>query len=318
MRNRTCFALVIALCPQLACSVGKITGEIDGDLVPAFTSGLVFEASAATPEEDYIAVAAFYTFSNACELVAQQMDARADAVTDIGAAENENDVEKAIDTVKDFEAANLPDDYWAAYVALAGDNENDIEDSFDIEEDPAGVVVCHHTGAVDVERDDFLAAVLPAFAEPFANDSNRDCFEASEGDVRVSIYEESKSISLVSESELVDDEGDDAGEIELGAVASYCAQTESAIEGLLEELNDAADAQSDAPSAPAPGGDAGCQFTNDGECDEPEGLGLCAEGTDVSDCASVSSGGCQFTNDGECDEPEGTDICAEGTDVADC
>jgi hypothetical protein len=28
-----------------------------------------------------------------------------------------------------------------------------------------------------------------------------------------------------------------------------------------------------------------CPFTNDGECDEPEGTGICAEGTDVNDCA---------------------------------
>jgi hypothetical protein len=27
---------------------------------------------------------------------------------------------------------------------------------------------------------------------------------------------------------------------------------------------------------------------------------------------------CPWTDDGECDEPEGTDLCFEGTDVADC
>ena len=27
-----------------------------------------------------------------------------------------------------------------------------------------------------------------------------------------------------------------------------------------------------------------CQWTNDGECDEAEGTGLCAEGTDSADC----------------------------------
>jgi hypothetical protein len=29
-------------------------------------------------------------------------------------------------------------------------------------------------------------------------------------------------------------------------------------------------------------------------------------------------GPCEWTNDGECDEPEGTGLCAEGSDVADC
>jgi len=33
---------------------------------------------------------------------------------------------------------------------------------------------------------------------------------------------------------------------------------------------------------------------------------------------SCSSNTCAFSFDGECDEPEGTGICAEGTDSADC
>lgn len=31
-----------------------------------------------------------------------------------------------------------------------------------------------------------------------------------------------------------------------------------------------------------------------------------------------SGGSCEWTNDGECDEPEGTGLCPEGSDVADC
>lgn len=321
MRHGSTIALFAALHALGACSVGKLTGEVDGELVPAFQSGLVFEASSATEAEDYVAVAAFYTFSNACDLVAGQMDVRADAVADIVAASSPNDTEKAIDAVRDFEKENLPEDYWAAYVVLGGENENDIEDDFDIEDDAADVVVCRHTGAVDVDRDDFLAAVLPDFAEPFAKDRNRDCFRASEGEVRVSLYDESKSISLVTESELDDGEGDDAGEIELGAVASYCATTERAVEGLIGELLDSASSANDsAAPAPAPGPSQGgeCQFANDGECDEPEGTGLCAEGTDANDCAGFVPSGCQFANDGECDEAEGTGLCAQGTDGADC
>ena len=29
-------------------------------------------------------------------------------------------------------------------------------------------------------------------------------------------------------------------------------------------------------------------------------------------------GDCAYTNDGQCDEPEGTGACADGSDVADC
>ncbi|MFO0632640.1 MAG: hypothetical protein U0168_07310 [Nannocystaceae bacterium] len=37
------------------------------------------------------------------------------------------------------------------------------------------------------------------------------------------------------------------------------------------------------PPPPAPDG---CAWTDDGACDEPEGSGLCAEGTDVDDCTN--------------------------------
>jgi hypothetical protein len=57
----------------------------------------------------------------------------------------------------------------------------------------------------------------------------------------------------------------------------------------------------------------GCPWTNDDECDEPEGTGYCPEGSDVNDCA-----GCPFALDGQCDEPEGLNLCPEGTDVIDC
>jgi len=88
-----------------------------------------------------------------------------------------------------------------------------------------------------------------------------------------------------------------------------------------------------------------CPYTNDGDCDEPNGLGFCAWGTDTADCSNpysnygsgsgyagggYSGGGtagggggglmnpCPYTNDGDCDEPNGLGYCAWGTDVNDC
>ena len=44
-----------------------------------------------------------------------------------------------------------------------------------------------------------------------------------------------------------------------------------------------------------------CAFTNDGECDEPEGTGVCAEGTDTTDCAAAAA---DDDDDGDsCGEP---------------
>lgn len=95
-----------------------------------------------------------------------------------------------------------------------------------------------------------------------------------------------------------------------------------------------------------------CIYQDDGVCDEPEGTGLCSEGTDPVDCdgwsasdsdtgpssGSASTTGetgdsdsfttgddsdsfttgddvCPYRNDGYCDEPE---LCPPGTDPEDC
>lgn len=88
-------------------------------------------------------------------------------------------------------------------------------------------------------------------------------------------------------------------------------------------------------------------WAGDGDCDEPNGLGLCAWGTDAQDCSNpnanygsgtgfsagvytgggATSGGgggntlhavCPYTNDGDCDEPNGLNLCQWGTDANDC
>jgi hypothetical protein len=60
-----------------------------------------------------------------------------------------------------------------------------------------------------------------------------------------------------------------------------------------------------------------CPSRQDGKCDEPEGTGLCPEGTDAEDCRTVP-GDCAYEDDGRCDEPEGTGFCPEDSDPVDC
>lgn len=85
-------------------------------------------------------------------------------------------------------------------------------------------------------------------------------------------------------------------------------------------------------------------WAGDGDCDEPNGLGLCDWGTDAIDCSNPSSnhgsgagffagvyagsapapapaptgGGCPYIADGDCDEPNGLNLCPWGTDAVDC
>lgn len=271
----TILALALALHAVAGCSVAKLQGEVDGEHVPSFHTGMIFEANKMTSDDDIVAVAAFYSFSGGCDVVAEQTDVKADGIQGLGAGD---DAEELIDEVRSFEEDNLPEEYWAAYVVLAGKNESDIEDDFDIQDDVVAVTVCHHTGAVDAPREDPAAALLPDFAAPFFKDANRECFGAEEGEVRVSLYD-GKSISLVAEVELVDDEGDDAGEVELGGLGAHCAPVQDAMDGLFDEYADLMEAY-----APSPSGGSGCPYANDGECDEPNGTNLCEYGTDGSDC----------------------------------
>ena len=92
----------------------------------------------------------------------------------------------------------------------------------------------------------------------------------------------------------------------------------------------------------------GCATVGNGVCDEPEGTGSCAQGTDIADCAGsvvcptvnngvcdepgkgngtcpafsdiadCNAGTCSSTFNGVCDEPEGTGLCPEGSDASDC
>ncbi|HEX2879623.1 MAG TPA: hypothetical protein VHO25_08795, partial [Polyangiaceae bacterium] len=70
-----------------------------------------------------------------------------------------------------------------------------------------------------------------------------------------------------------------------------------------------------------------CRFENDGECDDPTGIGVCPAGTDLADCAASNEGTdgsgdgsdtCPFEDDNECDDPTGTNLCPAGTDLDDC
>jgi len=57
-----------------------------------------------------------------------------------------------------------------------------------------------------------------------------------------------------------------------------------------------------------------CQYTSDGECDEPEGTGICEEGTDVADCSGTGG------TDGDapsCD-PESCSGCETSCDDYGC
>jgi len=110
------------------------------------------------------------------------------------------------------------------------------------------------------------------------------------------------------------------------ATIAACVAANAALPGaarLPDALMHAAAIKADAAtSANAAGGDS-CRWANDNECDEPDiGTGVCALGTDTSDCSALRHGendSCRWARDGICDEPaHGTGACAQGADREDC
>lgn len=286
VNRRGTLVCTLGVVAATACSTASIDGEVDHETVPPFMTGLVYEADQLTPDDDYVAITAFYTFSSGCDLVAKQMDAKTDGLRGLL---DGKDVESLIDDVRKFEEDNFPGDYWAAYAVISARGESDVADNFDIERDNAGVLVCHHHGAVDAPRDEPAAALLPDYGAPFFKDRNRDCFTSSRGEIRVSSYDR-KNISLLADVTLSNESGDSAGKISLGGVAAQCDATESAVKDLLREAADVsapaneAPPQQQAPTTP----DDSCQFAFDGECDEPgTGTGACAAATDATDCGGT-------------------------------
>jgi len=72
------------------------------------------------------------------------------------------------------------------------------------------------------------------------------------------------------------------------------------------------DNECDEPDLCPPGSDSDdcCAVQENGVCEEMSQGGQCPDGTDPWDC-----GFCQWTNDGECDEPN---LCPPGSDAEDC
>ena len=63
-------------------------------------------------------------------------------------------------------------------------------------------------------------------------------------------------------------------------------------------------------------GGVACRTAGDGVCDEA--FGRCQSYTDGQDCARQRQCPVAWLGDGVCDEPEGSGLCADGTDIADC
>jgi hypothetical protein len=89
----------------------------------------------------------------------------------------------------------------------------------------------------------------------------------------INFDEYSDECVTLESADACDDYTEDSNTCAAGFCSEYSYTNVRVVEGTCETV------------FPPEEGDQSCQWTNDGECDEPEGTGLCAEGTDTDDCA---------------------------------
>jgi hypothetical protein len=282
MKKTITIALALAPLGSLACSPGNLSGEVDGEDPPSFQSAFTFTANRLTDVDDHVAGIAFYTFPNACEQMTAMADVERKAIEDVFQADDLNDVEGILDDVGDEQEERLPDDYWAAYALVGVEDEDDVQAKHDINE-TAQFLICHHTGPMDMPAEEFVRALEPDYL-PIIGDDNRECFFAEDGEVRVSFYDANEAAIFKSELELAAvEDGESAGDIEIGGTAARCPSFSDSTDRHIEKLDEMVNA--DASAAPGNGDDS-CRFAFDNECDDETlgGTGACEPGTDASDC----------------------------------
>lgn len=222
---RTILGISCAVVVCGASCAGSISGEVDGDSVPGFTTSAL--GALEVDGTDSLGLFAYFASAGeACALLAQDFEIMAD----------EDDPEDEAKKREDLYKEGTPEEFWYALISISADDGDDLEDEQEIdledfdEDIRAGFTVCHRDEYPE-EKDGFL-------------DIDDECFFAEDG-VLTAKYTPEDALDLGTEKELDlnDDDGDSAGEITFSGRARYC-------EAFSDALDDAYNQQ---PAGPPEG-----------------------------------------------------------------
>lgn len=195
--------LAVPLC--VGCTAGGVSGTLDDEGVPSFSSSALVTAEIEDfPDIDQV-VARFTSFGGLCELWAADLDIlnRDDSRSD-----------KARDR-EDLYKERAPQDWWTAEVNVVIDDEDDLNGAdlepgrFD-DDSILSVTVCHHEDWPEADGEDL--------------DFDADCYRADDGELvfRYDGENEARTIHIDGDLEMEDLDGDNAGDIRFGGSASSC------------------------------------------------------------------------------------------------
>ena len=238
---RACAASVLALSSACAAS---ISGEVDGEAVPGFTSSALGVVE--QPGTDAVGLIAYFmTGGDACNVLARAFEIQQD----------ESDPEEEAEQLEELFKESTPEDFWYATVSVLAEDADDLEDEVevdleDFDEDIRATFNVCHRDEYPQEKNGFL-------------DVDDDCYVAEDGVLTLAYSEEDAlQVGTDKEMDLNDDDGDDAGEITFSGRALYCKALSDALE----------DGVSDGPGPPEPSGE--CTFSSDCQLDQI-GVGSC-------------------------------------------
>jgi hypothetical protein len=229
------FAWVLSL-SCVACA-SSIEGAIDDETVPPMASSLLLQPDGLDAERDEIYVVTT-TFPDACTLLTEQAEQRAEMLADL---ESGDDLDDARDDCSDFDEDNLPEDYWISVVSIRVADANKLDSGavVGVDKDAANssgaAHVCHQLGAPDFDND-ADSWKFPAFLA-VEGDSHRECYVAKEGEIDLGRFSDDE-LQIRAAVSLEDEDEDDVGDVVISTTATVCGDAEDAFDDWVRALNE--------------------------------------------------------------------------------
>lgn len=217
MRPLISLALLAPLALPVACA-GGVSGPVDGDPVPQLMSSGFASARIQQDVFGFTVLdvdqvfARFYSFYGSCELVAD----------DLAIQNSESGAEEAEER-EELYRERSPEQYWSLDVTITAKDEDDI-DGEDLtpgsgdENFALSVTLCRVEGFPKVENDVLVF--------------DQDCFRGDGGELEFR-FESERYLDVAGDVELIEEDGDEAGEVDVSASASWCEPADDELEELL-------------------------------------------------------------------------------------
>lgn len=217
MRPLISLALLAPLALPVACA-GGVSGPVDGDSVPQMmSSGFasariqqdVFGFTVLDVDQVFVR---FFSFYGACDLIAEDL-----------AIQNSESGREEAEEREQLYRERTPEQYWAMDVGITAKDEDDLDgedltpgssyDNFAL-----SVTLCRVNGQPDVDNDVLVF--------------DQDCFRGDGGELEFR-FESERYLDVFGEVELIEDDGDEAGDVDVSASASWCEPADDELEELL-------------------------------------------------------------------------------------